>query len=152
MVVHGLSRLARDQSIEQSLDAAMEIEEVIAGRAKDAPSLKKLVQTLLGAPDNDGAQSRRHQFRNAQLVSLSQRAATASGRSFKSIEELHDMLSLLLRVSQIGLSAFEPEQLTFIRDFCLGLNRDFVAETYGRISRPAHDRTRQKGALSEALA
>jgi hypothetical protein len=101
-----LNRFARDLAIEQSLDAAIEVNDVIKGKRPDSPALSGLVHTLLGADDQGGSPSKRDLLSDSQFASISQRAAALSGRHYTSANELSDILDLLLQVNSVGLTIF----------------------------------------------
>jgi hypothetical protein len=142
MTTHHLDRSARDRAVEQSLVAAIEINEVIRNLRSDAPGLLTLITMLLGHPDKDHGNLRRDLLANSQLASLSFRAATSSGQLHGSKPELERILGLLLQVSQLGLDKFSRDDLVVIRDFALGLNRVLVEEISARIAEPPLARSR----------
>ena len=143
MLSHSLNRFARDVAIEQSLDAAIEMSEVIRGKRSDSPALSDLIHTLMGADIQDGSPSKRDLLSDSQFASISQRAAALSGRYYTSASELSDVLELLLKVNSVGLTKFSPDDLNFIRDFCLGLNQSFVSEAFSRTPEPPLARSRR---------
>ena len=143
MASHHLDRLARDRAVEQSLMAAIEVNDVVRNLRDDAPGLVELIATLIGHQDLEGVASKRELLADLQFASLSSRAAKFSGELYGSASELDRILSLLLRVSRFGLSKFPKEDLEFIRDFCVGLNKVFVEELSSRTSEPPLARARQ---------
>jgi len=64
---HHLDRLARDRAIEQSLVAALEINDVLRGSREDAPGLVELVSALLGSEDPDNLPSKRELLADSHL-------------------------------------------------------------------------------------
>ena len=142
MLTHSLNRFARDVAIEQSLDAAIEMSDVIRGKRSDSPALSGLVHTLMGADDQKSSLSKL--LTDSQFASISQRAAALSGRHYTSASQLSDILELLLKVNSVGLTKFTADDLNFIRDFCLGLNQSFVLEAFSRIPEPPLARSRQQ--------
>jgi hypothetical protein len=96
MLSHSLNRIARDLAIEQSLDAAIEISDVITGKRSDSPALSNLIHTLMGADDQGVSPSKRDLLTDSQFAGISQRAAALSGRHYTSTNELSDILDLLL--------------------------------------------------------
>jgi hypothetical protein len=144
MVSHSLNRFARDLAIEQSLDAAIEISDVITGKRSDSPALSVLVHTLMGADDQGVSPSKRDLLSDSQFASISQRAAALSGRLYTSANELSGILELLIQVNSVGLTKCSADDLNFIRDFCLGLNQSFVLEAFSRTPEPPLVRSRQQ--------
>lgn len=143
MANHHLDRLARDRAIEQSLMAAMEVNEVLRKKRRDAPALVELISTLIGHQDPKNLQLKHDLLSDAQFASLSSRAARLSGHPYSSSSELDRILSLLLEVNTLGLSNFREDDLSFIRDFCLGLNTVFVEELASRNAEPPLARARR---------
>jgi hypothetical protein len=80
MLTHSLNRFARDVAIEQSLEAAIEMSDVIAGKRSESPALSNLIHTLMGADIQEGSPSKRDLLGDSQFASISQRAAALSGR------------------------------------------------------------------------
>jgi hypothetical protein len=142
MLSHSLNRFARDLAIEQSLDAAIEISDVITGKRSDSPALSGLIHTLMGADAQGVSPSKRDLLSDSQFTSISQRAAALSGRHYTSTNELSDILDLLLKVNSVGLTNFSADDLNFIRDFCLGLNQSFVSEAFSKTPEPPLARSR----------
>ena len=136
MANHHLDRLARDRAVEQSLVAAMEVNDVLRDRRSDAPGLVELISTLIGHQDPENVQLKRDLLSDSQFASLSSRAAKFSGHPYRSSSDLDRILSLLLAVSKVCLSKFTKDELGFIRDFCLGLNAVFVEELSSRNTEP----------------
>ena len=93
-----------------------------------------MIHMLLGAEGQE--RTKRELLSDSQIATISQRAAATTGRHYTSTEQLEDILQLLLRVDSVGLRNFGKSDLEFIRDFCLGLNRGFVSEAFGRIPSP----------------
>jgi hypothetical protein len=141
MTTHHLNREARDLAIEQALDAAMEIEEVIEGKRKDAPALTTLVSNLMGSLSGEPHAVRNNLLSNTQFTSL---AARSSGRYYKSAIELKDVVDLLVQVTSTGVSRLTKEQLSFVREFCLGLNKELIAEAFGRVPESPLSRSRHQ--------
>src|ERR1700731_4818096 len=110
MLSHSLNRIARDLAIEQSLDAAIEISDVITGKRSNSPALSNLIHTLMGADDQGVSPSKRDLLTDSQFASISQRAAALSGRHYTSTNELSDILDLLLKVNSVGLTHFSSCQ------------------------------------------
>jgi hypothetical protein len=135
MANHHLNRVARDLAVEQSLDAAIELNEVLHHKRKDAPALLKLATSLIGTQP-DAALSKRELLNNSQLTSLSFRAELSTGKQPSSTQDLSPILDLLVQVAQAGLTNFSQDDLECIRDFCLGLNRELVSEVANRIPEP----------------
>lgn len=75
MANHHINRVARDLAVEQSLDAALELSEIICKKRQDAPALSVLARSLIGTQPEGGAPSHRELLSNSQLASLSFRAA-----------------------------------------------------------------------------
>src|SRR5580704_401335 len=136
MANHHLNRVARDLAVEQSLDAAIEINEVINDKRQDAPALLKLASLLIGTESEGTAPSKRELLNDSQFASLSFRAAVSPGKDPASPQDLDLILDLLVRVIGAGLANFSRDDLTRIRDFCLGLNREFASEVASRIPEP----------------
>ncbi|NTF43893.1 hypothetical protein [Rhizobium rhizogenes] len=150
MAIHSFSRVSRDLAVEQSLDAAMEVQEVIEGARTDSPALQSLVGSLIGS--NSGhVPSKKDLLSDARFTSLYHRAASMEGREYASASELDEILELLFAVNSAGLHNFSSSNLLFVRDFCLGLNRELVGEAFGRTPEPAMARGRkQKLAFAHA--
>ena len=136
MVNHHLNRVARDLAVEQSLDAAIEINEVINHKRQDAPALLKLASLLIGTHSEGTTPTKRELLNDSQFVSLSFRAAVSTGKAPASPQDLDLILDLLVRVIGAGLANFSPDDLTRIRDFCLGLNCELASEVASRIAEP----------------
>jgi hypothetical protein len=144
MATHHLNRVARDLAVEQSLDAAIEIDEVIQGRRSDAPALTELVSTLMGSLGSEQAAVKNILLSDSQLTSLYHGAALLSGRNYTSTVELSDAVDLLWTINSVGLHQLKPEQLSFVRDFCLGLNKELVAEAFSRTPEAPLSRSRHQ--------
>jgi hypothetical protein len=144
MATHHLNRVARDLAVEQSLDAAIELDEVIQGKRTDAPALTELVSTLMGSLGSEQAAVKNVLLSDSQLTSLYHGAARLSGRNYKSTVELNDVVDLLWTINSVGLCDLKPEQLSFVRDFCLGLNKELVAEAFSRVPEAPLSRSRHQ--------
>jgi len=140
MTNHHISRATRDLAVEQSLDAAIEIDEIIRGERSDSPHLTQLVTSLIGTGRDVGS-ARKELLANPQFSSLYHRASMLAGQEDRSPDE-NDILSLLFLIDKAGLSQFPPDKLAIVRDFCLGLNRELVSESYSRVPEPAMARSR----------
>jgi hypothetical protein len=143
MTTHHLSRQMRDVAVEQSLDAAIELDEVIQGKSSDSPALTALVSSLMGSFEG-AAPARNDLLSDSQFASLYYRAARSSGQDYASIVELNDLVDLLLTITSGGLARFKQEQLSLVRDFCLGLNRALVAEAFSGTPESPLSRTRHQ--------
>jgi hypothetical protein len=140
MTNHHINRATRDLAVEQSLDAAIEIDEIIRGERADSPHLTQLVTNLIGT-DRDERSAKKELLRNSQFSSLYHRAAMLAGQEDCPPDET-DILSLLFLIDNAGLSQFSPDKLAIVRDFCLGLNRELVSESYNRVPEPPMARSR----------
>lgn len=136
MASRHLDKLARDRAVEQSLIAALEVNEVLNNTRQDSPGLENLVAMLLGRGDHENLPSKRELLADSQFASLSARAAKVTGQIYASADELERILELLLRASKAGLRNFSKDDLGFIRDFCLGLNSVFIEEISSRSEPP----------------
>lgn len=130
---HHMNRATRDLAVEQSLDAAIEIDEVIRGTRKESPHLKQLVTSLIGS-NRDAGSAKKELMKNSQFSSLYHRAAMATNQDGRANQD--DVLSLLLAIDGVELSQFSPDQLAVVRQFCLGLNRELVSESFSRMPEP----------------
>jgi len=139
---HHMNRATRDLAVEQSLDAAIEIDEVIRGRRKDSPNLKQLVTSLIGS-DRDAGSAKKELMKNSQFSSLYHRAAMSVDQDNRAANQ-EDVLSLLLAIDRVGLSQLSADQLAIVRKFCLGLNRELVSESFSRIPEPPLARSRSQ--------
>ena len=148
MATHHLDRSARDRAVEQSLIAAIQINDVIRDLRSDAPGLVELMAMLLGRQDREHLQSRRDLLANSQLASLSFRAAASSGQTHDAQPAVERILDLVLQISRIGLNKFSKEELSILRDFCLGLNSVLVEEISTRGSEPPLARNRPRPLVS----
>ena len=137
MANHHLNRLARNLAVEQSLDAAIELNEMIDAKRDDAPALSKLARLLTGTQPEEGAPSKRELLSSSQLASLSFRAAEAADSQPATARDLDTILDLFFRIANAGLKNFSEADLVFVRDFCLGLNRELVLEVANRTIEPA---------------
>lgn len=147
MTNHHLNRVSRDLAVEQSLDAAIEINEVINHKRQDAPALLKLASLLVGTQSEGTARSKRELLNNSQFASLSYRAAV-SGKGPASPQVLDLILDLLMRAIGPGLAEFSQDDLTCIRDFCLGLNRELTSEVASRTPEPVLARSSKAGSMA----
>lgn len=136
MSVLSSNRIARDLAVEKSLDAAMEIDEVLSGDRDGAPSLKTLFPSFHGTSDHP-AFNRKSLLSDSRTASLYRRAAAASGKVFTSLDDLAAGLESLTKIDADNLKGLDPEDLRFLRNFCLGLNRELITEAYSRATRPA---------------
>jgi hypothetical protein len=141
MTNHHISRATRDLAVEQSLDAAIEIDEIIRGERTDSPHLTKLVSSLIGTGRDVGS-ARKELLKNSQFSSLYHRAAMLAGHEDDLSLDENDILSLLFLIDSAGLSQFSSDKLAIVRDFCLGLNRQLVSESYSRVPEPPMARSR----------
>lgn len=147
MANHHLSRAARDLAVEQSLDAAIEISELMGRKRTDAPALSKLALSLIGTVP-EATPSRRELLPNSQLASLSFRAAFSMGKQLVDAQDIDPILGLLVKITQVGLDKFSDEELLCIRNFCLGLNRELVSEVANRMPEPVIVRSSRMRAMS----
>jgi hypothetical protein len=141
MTNHHMNRATRDLAVEQSLDAAIEIDQVIRGDRAEAPMLSNLVKSLIGSGREPGP-TKKDLLRDSQFSSLYYRAAMSAGSESAGSDE-NSVLNLLLLIDSAGLSHFSQEQLSIVRDFCLGLNRELVSESYNRTPEPPLSRSGQ---------
>ena len=118
-----LNRVTRDQAVEQSLDAAIELDEFMRGDRKDAPALDTLRQIITGSAAD----------KNSQTVSLYHRAFVSAGQHATAESDWKKVAELLNAAS---IDKYTTEQLILLRDFCLGLNEVLIAEAFNRIPRP----------------
>jgi hypothetical protein len=143
MANHNFSRVARDLAVEQSLDAAIEVDEVMHGKREDSPALSELVSLLIGSPAGV-VPTKRELLSDARYTSLYHRAAGTSDGEFGSVKDLDGILDLLFQVNSAGLNNFSKKNLKFVQEFCLGLNRELVSEAFSRVPEPAFARSRQQ--------
>jgi hypothetical protein len=148
MTNHHLNRVSRDLAVEQSLDAAIEINEVINHKRQDAPALLKLASLLVGTQSEGTAPSKRELLNNSQFASLSYRAAVSAGKGPASPQVLDLILDLLMRAIGPGLAEFSQDDLTCIRDFFLGLNRELTSEVASRTPEPVLARSSKAGSMA----
>ncbi|MBY5533635.1 hypothetical protein HFO58_10720 [Rhizobium leguminosarum] len=142
MTSRNFGRVSRDRAVELSLDAAMEIEDVITGASSDAPKLRDLIETLSGS--EGGNLSKKSLLSDVRAASLYGRAAAVTGRQYQSVSDLDQILDLFLKIYKLGLKPMQPEDLEFARDFCLGLNRQLIDEAYGRTPEPPRAQIRSR--------
>lgn len=146
-----INRIARDRAVEQSLDAAIEIDEVIRGVRTEAPAFEELVSTLIGSPTGDFHAVKKELLNDSRLASLYYRAAKSSGNASATAEDIDHVLGLLLSAGSATLSQVPKDDLSFVRDFCVSLNQELVSEAFGRTPEPPLARARQqKFALTDA--
>jgi hypothetical protein len=141
MKTHHMNRTTRDLAVEQSLDAAIEIDEVIRGDRSDSPMLSRLVSSLIGT-NRDVGSAKKELLKDSQFSSLYHRATMSTGGLEDNDE--NDVLNLLFMIDGVGLSQFTPKQLSIVRKFCLGLNQELVSESYNRTPEPPLARSRQQ--------
>jgi hypothetical protein len=127
-----VNRVARDLAVEESLDAAIEIDEVIREVRQDSPAFSKLIAILIGSPPRELSTIKKDLLSDSRLTSLYYRAAASSGKAGASAEDLDRVLKLLLSAGSTGLAKISRDDLAYVRDFCLGLNQELVAEAFGR--------------------
>jgi hypothetical protein len=142
MTTHHVTRVARDLAVEQSLDAAIEIDEVIRGVRYDSPAFTNLIVTLIGAPGRELNTVKKELFNDSRLTSLYHRAAASSGKT--SVEDLDRVFEVLFSAGSTNLSKISKDELFLVRDFCLGLNQELVSEAFSRAPEPPLARTRQR--------
>ncbi len=136
MTNHHLDRISRDLAVEQSLDAAIEVDGVLTGIRKGSSALAELLQTLTF--DGPGGGGEQHALMdNSQMAALYHRAVSASGREFETTADLEAVVRLLAELNTDELSGYDKGVLEFIREFCLGLNCELVSEAYRRTPEPA---------------
>jgi len=136
-----VNRIARDLAVEQSLDAAIEIEDVIRGARSDAPAFEKLIVNLIGSPAGDFGTLKRELLSDSRLASLYYRAASASRDLAANTDRV---LGLLLSAGSVNLSQMSKNDLAMVRDFCVGLNQELVSEAFNRTPEPPLARARQR--------
>jgi hypothetical protein len=146
MTAHHVNRIARDLAVEQSLDAAIELDEVIRGVQQDAPALNRLILDLIGAQGGEPNKIKKDLFNDSRLASLYYRAAASSGQA--SAEELDHVLDILLLVGAAGIAQVSKDDLAFIRGFCLRLNQELVSEAYSRTPEPPLAWPSQQGSFA----
>src|SRR5581483_9777707 len=92
------SRVARELAVEQSLDAAIEVDEVIRGTRTDAPTFAGLVLSLIGSPTQEFNAAKKELLADSRLTTLCYRAASSSGAPHSSAENLDRVLELLVAI------------------------------------------------------
>jgi hypothetical protein len=137
-----VNRVARDLAVEQSLDAAIEIDGVLRRERQDSPAFTKLIESLVGTPARELKSVKKDLLSDSRLASLYYRAA-APGKANASVEDLDRVLKLLLSADKTGLTKLSKNDLSSVRDFCLALNQELVAEAFGRSPQPSFARLRQ---------
>jgi hypothetical protein len=135
--------MARDLAVEQSLDAALEIDEVIRGVRTQAPAFERLISSLIGSPAHELNAVKKELLTDSRLTSLYYRAAKSPGKSTGSAEDLDLILELLVSIGSTDLSKISKDDLFRVRDFCIGLNQELVSEAFSRTPVPPLARTRQ---------
>jgi hypothetical protein len=138
-----VNRVARDLAVEQSLDAALEIDEVIRHKRQDSPAFTKLIASLVGSPTRELNSVKKDLLSDSRLTSLYFRAASSPGKLNASVEDLDRVLGLLLSADTTNLTKLSKDDLSSVRDFCLALNQELVAEAFGRSPQPPFARLRQ---------
>jgi hypothetical protein len=141
---HQANRMVRDLAVEQSLDAAIEIDEVIRGVKQRSPAFQALVSSLVGSPVHEFNAVKKELLSDSRLTSLYYRAMGSSGKSTGSMRDLDQVLELLLSVSSADLSNISRDDLLLVRDFCLGLNQELVSEAFSRTPEPPLSKNRQQ--------
>ncbi len=131
-----VNRVARDLAVEQSLDAAIEIDEAIRGLRQASPAFERLIFTLVGSPANEFNVVKKELLSDSRLASLYYRAAKSSGKEAASAEDIDHVIELLLSAGTAGLSQISKDDLSFVRDFCVSLNEELVSEAFGRTPEP----------------
>lgn len=137
------SRMARDLAVEKSLDAAIEIDEVIRKVRNNSPALESLISSLIGSSSREINAVKKELLSDSRLTSLYYRAARSPDSAAGSNEDLDHVLELLLSVGLEDLSKISKEELLRIRDFCIGLNQELVSEAFSRTPEPPLARARQ---------
>jgi hypothetical protein len=129
-----INRFARENCIEMSLDAAIELEQVLQKKKDDAPSLKTFTELMLGSKKTNQI-SKKDLLSNPQIANLYRRASgIADGKENEGVDKI---LTLFGKICEVGIKNFSAADLEFIRDFCLGVNRQLINESYGRIPMPS---------------
>jgi hypothetical protein len=90
-----VNRVARDIAVEQSLDAAIEIDGVLRRERQDSPAFTKLIESLAGAQTRELKSVKKELLSDSRLASLYYRAA-ASGKAGASVKDLDRVLKLLI--------------------------------------------------------
>lgn len=141
----------RDLAVEESLDAAIEIDEVIRGDRRDAPTFEKLIASLIGSPAREFNTAKKELLADSRLTSLCYRAAMSSNNPSGIADSLDRVLELLVSLGSADFSKSSKDELARVRDFCIGLNQELVAEAFTRVPEPPLSRNRQnKLAVSNA--
>ena len=137
-----LNRMARDLAVELSLDAAIELDEVIRGKLESTTALFHLAETLTrdvkGNPAGESSQTA-NLYRRAY-------AHVRSGQQQRPASDISDIVSKLVSVGKGTPLDADPEELQDLRDFCLGLNKELVSESYQRVPESPFTRTSKKDA------
>ena len=144
MKPHQSNRIARDLAVEQSLDAAIEIDEVIRGVRAQAPTFEDLISSLLGSSAHEFNAVKRELLADSRLTSLCYRAAKSSDKANDSAETLDHILELLVSIGSADFSKISRDDLFRVRDFCIGLNQELVSEAFVRTPEPSLSRSRQQ--------
>ena len=139
-----VNRLARDLAVEQSLDAAIEIDEVIRDVRGNSPAFEKLVTSFIGSPAGDFSAVKKDLLSDSRLASLYYRAAKSSGRAEGNADDMDHVLGLLLSAGSVNLSKISKDDLAIVRDFCVSLNQELVSEAFSRTPEPPLARSRQQ--------
>lgn len=126
-----------------SLDAALEIEEVLRGEAPSSPSLSKLVDALK-APQpaySGGSVSMLSDVRSTRIWRSALRAQPP--RNSASYQEIQGLISTFLDSLLHAVAVKDKETLLAAKRFCLDLNREFLMRNYEEIvTRQRRDETR----------
>jgi hypothetical protein len=136
------TRIARDLAVEQSLDAAIEIDEMIRGDRADAPAFEVLLASLIGSTGLEFNAAKKELLADSRLTSLCYRAAKLSSK-LNVAESFDRMFELLIAIRSANFSQISKDDLSRVRDFCIGLNQELVSEAFARIPDPPLSRSRQ---------
>jgi len=132
--------MARDRAVEQSLDAALELDELLRGGSSDSQALAGLVEILMGKS------SETHAAESSQTANLYRRASAHVRNVQQNTAAVSELVAKLLRFGKGEAKDTNPENLRDLRDFCLGINRELVAEAFRRVPESPFTRTTKKDA------
>lgn len=112
-----------------SLDAAIELERLILGQGGDKAVIRKLTEIFLHNSDSDTTRLSHGLYNNPLKIEICRRAiGTSPGVAVRTIDELKQRIGKIVSDVDVERDDGSKNSLANLRDFCLALHRELLAE------------------------
>ncbi len=117
----------------QSLDAAIDLDRLQRGEAVDPGAIQSLAMNLGFRPNSAWSDDILKSHTDPRTVDLYSRAVThLTNARVSTVAELAAKIQQVANAFTKEIAAADPADLRKMRDFCLALHRELLAEAYGR--------------------